>query len=120
MVIVRTGSGKAYPTSLEVFEVFYDDTDDTPFLWEDLECDSFVLDLINHKRAHLPYLHPVTIHSTEKLHDSETGEGLPMGLLTVPPLAREAESAGIELKMWLGYQDANLEKTDVSKSLKLS
>jgi hypothetical protein len=89
-----------------VLEVFYDKTDDTPFLRENYECDPFVLDLINHKRAHLPYLHTVTIHSTEKVRDSETGEELPVGFLTLPSLEREAESAGIKLKIWLGYQDA--------------
>ncbi|KAJ6180114.1 hypothetical protein N7519_010575 [Penicillium mononematosum] len=94
------------PHSLEVLEVFYDDTDNDPFVWDNYECDPFVLDLINHKRAHLPYLHSVTIHSTEKVRDSETGGELPAGLLTLPSLAREAESAGIELNMWLGYEDA--------------
>ncbi|OQE19725.1 hypothetical protein PENFLA_c018G10541 [Penicillium flavigenum] len=100
------GVWERLPPSLEVLEIFYDYKDYTAFLWENGEYDPFILDFINHKRAHLPYLHTVAIHSTQKLHDSETGEELPVGLLTLPSLAREAESAGIELKMWLGYQDA--------------
>ncbi|CAP91431.1 hypothetical protein NUH16_002184 [Penicillium rubens] len=94
------------PHSLEVLEVSYDDTDRALFVWANYKYDRFVLHLINHKRTYRTHLHTVIIHSTEKVHDLETGEKRPIGLLTWPSLTREAESAGIELKMGLGYEDA--------------
>ncbi|CAG8890007.1 unnamed protein product [Penicillium egyptiacum] len=101
------GVWKGLPHSLEVLEIFYDDTYYTQFLHEndDSPHDPFVLDLINHKRAHLPYLHTVTIRSSEKVDDAETGEELPVGLWTLPSLTREAESAAIKLNVELGYRD---------------
>jgi hypothetical protein len=47
-----------------------------------------------------------SLKTPRKICDSETGEELPVGLLTLPSLEREAKSTGIELKMWLGYQGA--------------
>ena len=107
-----------------MLEVFYDDTDLTQFLCEtnDERYDTFVLDLIRHKRSHLPNLRTVTIFSSEAVYDPETEEYLPAGLWTLPSsLAREAESAGVKLNVWLGYSDApNFEEADVFGSLKFS
>lgn len=118
------GVWSGLPRSLEVLEVFYDDTDLTNFLWESDELppyDPFVLDLIQHKRTHLPYLHTVTIRSPKAVYDPETDEELPAGLWTLPSsLAREAESAGVKLNVWLGYRDGpDFEKTDVFELLKI-
>lgn len=119
-----TGVWKGLPHSLEVLEVFYDDTDLTQFLWEsdDEPYDTFILDLIRNKRAHLPHLRTVTIYSFERVYDPEREEYLPAGLWTLPSLlAREAEAAGIKLDVWLGYPDApNFEEADVFGSLKIS
>ncbi|KAJ5806780.1 hypothetical protein N7474_010372 [Penicillium riverlandense] len=118
------GIWKGLPQSLEVLEVFYDDIELTQFLCEgnDERYDTFVLDLIRHKRSHLPYLRTVTIFSFEGGYDPETEEYLPAGLWTLPSsLAREAESAGVTLNVWLGHADApNFEQTDVFESLKIS
>lgn len=119
----RDGVWECLPRSLEVLEVFYDDHDLTPFLCEtDDGYDTFVLDLIRHKEAHLPYLRAVTIYSREAVYDHETEEDLPAGLWRLPSsLAREAESAGIKLNVWLGYPDApNFEEADIFGSLKTS
>ncbi|KAK4861253.1 hypothetical protein LT330_004169 [Penicillium expansum] len=118
------GVWKGLPRSLEVLEIFYDDTDLTKFLWEghDSPYDTLILDLIQHKRVHLPHLHTVNIHSPEGIFDPETDEYLPAGLWTLPSsLAREAESAGVKLSVWLGYQDPpDFKKTDVFELLKTS
>ncbi|KAJ5758361.1 uncharacterized protein N7511_007055 [Penicillium nucicola] len=115
---------KGLPPSLKVLEVFYDDTDLTQFLWEsdDEPYDTFLLDLIRNKRAHLPHLRTVAIYSFENIYDSEREEYLPAGPWTLPSsLAREAEAAGIKLDVWLGYRDAqNFEEADVFESLKIS
>ena len=102
------GVGKGLPQSLEVLEIFYDDTVLTQFLSEGdySEDDDFMLDLIRHKRTHLPYLHTVNIYSPEIVPDSETEEDVPAGSWRLAPssLAREAKSAGVKLKVWLGYE----------------
>ncbi|CDM27089.1 hypothetical protein DTO013E5_4272 [Penicillium roqueforti] len=103
------GVWKGLPHSLEVLEIFYDDTELTEFLSEtdNLEHDNFMLDLIQHKRVHLPYLHTVNIYSTETVPNSETEEDVLEGSWRLAPslLAREAKSAGVKLKVWLGYGD---------------
>ncbi|KAJ5549850.1 hypothetical protein N7535_002207 [Penicillium sp. DV-2018c] len=63
-----SGVWKNLPHNLEVLEVFYDDYDLAEFLSEesdDESYDPFLLDLIRNKRAHLPHLRTVTIHSLE-------------------------------------------------------
>ncbi|GLI75260.1 hypothetical protein PoHVEF18_003513 [Penicillium ochrochloron] len=120
-----SGVWKCLPHSLEVLEVFYDDKDCTTFLWEsdDEPYDTFLLDLIRHKRAHLPHLRKVTIYSFDEVFvDPERKEALPAGLWTLPAsLAREAEAAGIKLDVWLGYPDVpNFEEVDVFGSLEIS
>jgi hypothetical protein len=109
---------------LEVLEVFYDDKDLTQFLWEigDEPYDTFLLDLIRSKRAHLPHLRTVTIYSFDEVYDPEREEPLPAGLWTLPSsLACEAEAAGIKLDVWLGYPDVpNFEEADVFGSLEIS
>jgi hypothetical protein len=118
------GVWKVLPPNLEVLEVFYDDTDLTCFLSEsdDEPYDTFLLDLIRHKRTHLPHLHSVTIYSLERVYDSQSEQDLPAGLWTLPsPLASEAEAAEIKLNVWLGFPGApNFEETDVFESLKIS
>ncbi|KAJ5977656.1 hypothetical protein N7501_000998 [Penicillium viridicatum] len=118
------GVWKGLPHSLEVLEIFYDDTDLTTFLWEsdDSPYDTSILDLIQHKRVHLPYLHTVNIHSHEAIFDPETDEFLPVRLWTLPSsLAHEAESAGVKLNVWLGDRDPpDFKKTDVFELLKIS
>ncbi|KAJ5145783.1 uncharacterized protein N7515_000347 [Penicillium bovifimosum] len=119
-----TGVWKVLPPNLEVLEVFYDDRDLTQFLWEgdEEQYDTFLLDLIRNKRAHLPHLRTVTIYSFDQVYDPEREEELPAGLWTLPSsLAREAEAAGIKLDVWLGYPDEpNFEEADIFGSLKIS
>ncbi|KGO73778.1 hypothetical protein PITC_034940 [Penicillium italicum] len=118
------GVWKGLPRSLETLEVFYDDTDLTTFLWEsdDSPYDTFLPDLIQHKRTHLPHLHTVNIHSAEAIFDPETDMFLPAKPWTLPSsLAHEVESAGIKLSVWLGYRDSlDFEETDVFELLKFS
>ncbi|CEJ54392.1 hypothetical protein PMG11_00706 [Penicillium brasilianum] len=119
-----SGVWKGLPRSLEVLEVFYDDKDLTQFLWEsdDEPYDTFLLDLIRNKRAHLPNLRTVTIYSFDQIYDREREEALPAGLWTLPSsLAREAEVAGIKLDVWLGCPDApKFKEADVFGSLEIS
>ncbi|KAJ5964836.1 uncharacterized protein N7479_004712 [Penicillium vulpinum] len=96
------------------------ETDNTPY-------DTFLLGLITHKRTHLPSLYTVIIHSPEIMYDSEEGDDLPAGPWALPSSpAREAESAGIKLNVWLGHPSAGGEseldfgETDVLGSLKIS
>lgn len=64
------------------------------------------LDLIQHKRTHLPHLHTMNIHSFEITLDSRIDELFQWGQWKVPSsLARAAESAGVKLDIWLGYRN---------------
>lgn len=120
-----SGVWKSLPYSLEVLEVFYDDKDCTTFLWEsdDEPYDTFLLDLIRYKRAHLPRLRKVTIYSFDEVFvDPKREEALPAGLWTLPSsLAREAKAASIKLDVWLGYPEVpNFEEANVFGSLEIS
>jgi hypothetical protein len=77
-----SGVWKNLPYSLEVLEVLYDDKVCTTFLWEsdDERYDTFLLDLIRSKRAHLLHLRTVSIHSFEEVYDPEREEYLPAKL----------------------------------------
>ncbi|KAJ5126878.1 hypothetical protein N7448_007657 [Penicillium atrosanguineum] len=104
---------RCLPPNLEVLEVFYDDTDLYRFQ-NDCEpdgYDSFLPDLIRHKRTRLPHLHTVTIYSPENRYDSES-EGEDERTVNVPglwelpsSLASETEAAGIILNVWLGIDE---------------
>lgn len=104
----RHEAWRALPRSLEVLEVFYDDTDLTQFLEEgDSDApDPFLLALVRHKRIHLPHLRLLSINSPEIMWDSEGEKELPAGPWT-PPLsvASEFETAGVKLDVWIGYVD---------------
>ncbi|KAJ5676863.1 uncharacterized protein N7477_002496 [Penicillium maclennaniae] len=121
----RVGVWRDLPPNLEVLEVFYDDTDLTGFQneYDPDRYDTFLPDLIRHKRTHLPRLHTVTIYSPERpdAFDDEgqdEQEDLP-SLWELPPLlASETEAAGITLKVWLGVDDlTNWDSTEIFWSL---
>jgi hypothetical protein len=103
-----SGVWRDLPPNLEVLEVFYDDTDLTEFQneYDPDGYDTFLADLIRHKRSHLPHLHTVTIYSPERLYNFEEDYDGREALtcLWEPPssLASEAEAAGIKLNVWLG------------------
>ncbi|CAI7595587.1 unnamed protein product [Penicillium glandicola] len=101
----RHGIWKGLPNSLGVLEVFYDDERISAFFSDtDESPDPFILDLIPHKRAHLPRLHTVNVYTPETFDDAETGmlvSGVPWVLPSL--LAREAESASVKLnELWYG------------------
>lgn len=108
----RFGVWRDLPPNLEVLEVFYDDIELTKFQneYDPDRYDTFLADLIRHKRSHLPHLHTVTIYSPERLDDSEEddkGREALTGLWELPSsLASETEAAGIKLKVWLGANDS--------------
>lgn len=94
-------------------------------MWEgdDKPYDTFLLNLIRHKRAHLPHLRKVIIYSfNEVFVDPKRKEALPAGLWTLPSsLAQEAKAASIKLDVWLGYPDVpKFEEADVFRSLEIS
>ncbi|KAJ6120828.1 hypothetical protein N7523_005108 [Penicillium sp. IBT 18751x] len=119
------GVWRDLPPNLEVLEVFYDDTDLTRFQNEYVpeRYDTFLPDLIRHKRTHLPRLHTVTIYSPERpdAFDDEgqdEQEDLPSLWELPPSLASETEAAGINLKVWLGVDDlTNWDSTEIFWSL---
>lgn len=105
----RQEAWRALPRSIEVLEVFYDDTDLTQFLEEgdSNTYDPFLLALVRHKTIHLPHLRSVSINSPEHMWDSEGERQLPAGPWTPPSsVSSEFEAAGVKLEVWIGYVDA--------------
>lgn len=104
----RHEAWRALPRSLEVLEVFYDDTDLTQFRDEgdSYAPDPWLLALVRHKRMHLPYLRSVSINSPECIWDSDREEELPAGPWTPPSsVTSEFAAAGVKLDVWIGYVD---------------
>ncbi|KAJ5170835.1 uncharacterized protein N7500_003618 [Penicillium coprophilum] len=113
------------PPNLEVLEVYYDDLKLPHYLFwaQELPDDSYILDVIRHKKSHFPNLNTMNLHSSEGVPEPEDDREWSDGWLRVPPLlAHEADSAGVKLNVWLGSRERLVfdEEVNLYQSLKSS